>query len=448
MISTNPYKGTKDFYPNDQLVQNYIFDKWKEVALSHGFQEYQTPIIEPSEIYEAKSGEDVGNKELFTFTDLGDRKLCLRPEMTPSVTRIVAGKYKELPKPIKYFSIGSFYRNERPQKGRNREFWQINADIFGDSTIYSDLETITLALDIMKSFGAPKNSFKIYINHRALIDGFLNELDVQSESKVQIIRIIDKFEKLSPALFKIELEKIVDSSQAEKIEKFLSLNSNELENIFPNLKNNSGFKDLAELVKLLKSLNLDSNISFKPSLVRGFDYYDGLVFEVFDNNPDNIRSLFGGGRYNGLANIFGQNNFPAIGFAVGNETFRIFLENWNLIPSSKEILDKVQVGIFAIKNHENLEENKILLEQVFITSNEIRTLIPNIYLDTIIEPKSTSAGLDYISNKNYDYALILGSDEIKDKKITLKDMQLGKQQSLTLHQLIEYLNTLPNEKSK
>ena len=172
------------------------------------------------------------------------------------------------------------------------------------------------------------------------------------------------------------------------------------------------------------------------------------MFEVFDNNPDNIRSLFGGGRYNGLANIFGQNNFPAIGFAVGNETFRIFLENWDLIPSSKEILGKVQVGIFAIKNHENLEENKILLEQVFITSNEIRALIPNIYLDTIIEPKSTSAGLDYISNKNYDYALILGSDEIKDKKITLKDMQLGKQQSLTLHQLIEYLNTLPNEKSK
>ena len=448
MISTSPYKGTKDFYPKDQAIQNFIFDKWKKVAQSHGFEEYQTPVIEPAEIYEAKSGEDVGKKELFTFQDLGERNISLRPEMTPSVTRIVAGKYKELPKPIKYFSIGSFYRNERPQKGRNREFWQINADIFGDSSIYSDLEIITLSLDIMKEFKAPKNSFKIFINHRALIDGFLTELQISSDNKIQTIRIIDKFEKLSPAIFKQELEKIVSEEVAEKIQKFLSLNSQDLENIFPNLRENTGFKELADLIKILKNLNIESNIVFKPSLVRGFDYYDGLVFEVFDNNPDNLRSLFGGGRYNGLANIFGQQNFPAIGFAVGNETFRIFLENWNLIPDQKSILNKKQIGIFAIKNHDNQSENKTLLEQVFITANEIRNLIPDVFLDTILEPKNTSAGLDYISNKGYDFAIILGSDEIRDKKITIKNMETGKQETLTLHQLIEFIQQLPNEKLK
>jgi histidyl-tRNA synthetase len=448
MISVSPYKGTKDFYPKDQAVQNFIFDKWKKVAQSHGFEEYQTPVIEPAEIYEAKSGEDVGKKELFTFQDLGERNISLRPEMTPSVTRIVAGKYKELPKPIKYFSIGSFYRNERPQKGRNREFWQINADIFGDSSIYSDLEIITLSLDIMKEFKAPKNSFKIFINHRALIDGFLNELQISSDTKIQVIRIIDKYEKLPPAIFKQDLEKNVSSEVAEKIQKFLSLNSQDLENIFPNLRENTGFKELAELIKILKNLNIESNIVFKPSLVRGFDYYDGLVFEVFDNNPDNLRSLFGGGRYNGLANIFGQQNFPAIGFSVGNETFRIFLENWNLIPDYKSIVNKRQIGIFAIKNHENLSENKILLEQVFITANEIRNLIPDIFLDTILEPKNTSAGLDYISNKGYDFAIIIGSDEIIDKKITIKNMETGKQETFTLHHLIEFINQLPNEKLK
>lgn len=446
MISVNPYKGTKDFYPKDQLIQNFIFDKWKKVALSHGFEEYQTPIIEPSEIYEAKSGEDVGNKELFTFLDLAERKICLRPEMTPSVTRIVAAKYKEFPKPIKYFSIGSFYRNERPQKGRNREFWQINADIFGDSSIYSDVEILLLALNIMKEFQAPKNSFKIYINHRELINGFLEELKISAEDKIKLIRTIDKFEKLSPAAFKQELGKIVNEENSSKIEKFLSLDTKELENIFPNLRNNKGFKDLAEIVKTLKNLNLDSNISFKPSLVRGFDYYDGLVFEVFDNNPDNNRSLFGGGRYNGLANIFGSQNFPAVGFAVGNETFRIFLENWNLIPNSKKILNKTQIGIFAIKNHQNFEENKTLLNQVFITANEIRELVPNVMLDTILEPKSMSAGLDAISNKDYDYAIILGSDEIKDKKLSIKNMNTGTQETLTLHELIAYLNNLPHEK--
>ena len=446
MISVNPYKGTKDFYPKDQLIQNFIFDKWKKVALSHGFEEYQTPIIEPSEIYEAKSGDDVGNKELFTFLDLAERKICLRPEMTPSVTRIVAAKYKEFPKPIKYFSIGSFYRNERPQKGRNREFWQINADIFGDSSIYSDVEILLLALNIMKEFQAPKNSFKIYINHRELINGFLEELKISAEDKIKLIRKIDKFEKLSPAAFKQELGKIVNEENSSKIEKFLSLDTKELENIFPNLRNNKGFKDLAEIVKTLKNLNLDSNISFKPSLVRGFDYYDGLVFEVFDNNPDNNRSLFGGGRYNGLANIFGSQNFPAVGFAVGNETFRIFLENWNLIPNSKKILNKTQIGIFAIKNHQNFEENKTLLNQVFITANEIRDLVPNVMLDTILEPKSMSAGLDAISNKDYDYAIILGSDEIKDKKLSIKNMNTGTQETLTLHELIAYLNNLPHEK--
>ena len=446
MISVNPYKGTKDFYPKDQLIQNFIFDKWKKVALSHGFEEYQTPIIEPSEIYEAKSGDDVGNKELFTFLDLAERKICLRPEMTPSVTRIVAAKYKEFPKPIKYFSIGSFYRNERPQKGRNREFWQINADIFGDSSIYSDVEILLLALNIMKEFQAPKNSFKIYINHRELINGFLEELKISAEDKIKLIRTIDKFEKLSPAAFKQELGKIVNEENSSKIEKFLSLDTKELENIFPNLRNNKGFKDLAEIVKTLKNLNLDSNISFKPSLVRGFDYYDGLVFEVFDNNPDNNRSLFGGGRYNGLANIFGSQNFPAVGFAVGNETFRIFLENWNLIPNSKKILNKTQIGIFAIKNHQNFEENKTLLNQVFITANEIRDLVPNVMLDTILEPKSMSAGLDAISNKDYDYAIILGSDEIKDKKLSIKNMNTGTQETLTLHELIAYLNNLPHEK--
>lgn len=447
MISVNPYKGTKDFYPKDQAVQNFIFDKWKKVALSHGFEEYQTPIIEPSEIYEAKSGEDVGNKELFTFSDLADRKICLRPEMTPSVTRIVAAKYKEFPKPIKYFSIGSFYRNERPQKGRNREFWQINADIFGDSSIYSDVEVLILALNIMKEFKAPKNSFKIYINHRDLINGFLEELKVSSEAKINLIRVIDKFEKLSPSVFKQELEKIVNEENALKIEKFLSLDAKELDSIFPNLRNNQGFKDLAEIVKTLKNLNLDSSISFKPSLVRGFDYYDGLVFEVFDNNPDNNRSLFGGGRYNGLANIFGSQNFPAVGFAVGNETFRIFLENWNLIPDTKKILNKTSIGIFAIKNHKDEEENKTLLNHVFIAANEIRDLVSNVSLDTILEPKSMSAGLDLISNKDYDFAVILGSDEIKDKKISIKNMSTGTQETLTLHELVAYLNNLPHEKS-
>jgi histidyl-tRNA synthetase len=445
MISTNPYKGTKDFYPYDQLVQNFIFDKWKKVASSYAFEEYQTPIIEPSEIYEAKSGEDVGKKELFAFTDLAERKLCLRPEMTPSVTRIVASKFKELPKPIKYFSIGSFYRNERPQKGRNREFWQINADIFGDNSIYSDIEILNLALDIMKEFKAPSESYTLYLNHRKLLNNFYSLINLDSKTKINVTRIIDKFEKLSQPVFVQELSKYLDSDGIKKIEKFLTLDLNEISNVFPELNDSDGFFELQKIIDSLSEMGSQKNIKFKPSLVRGFDYYDGLVFEVFDNNPENSRSLFGGGRYNGLATIFGQTNFPAVGFAVGNETFRIFLENWNLIPSEKKLIQKKQVGIFAVKNSSQPDENLVLMNQVFIISSEIRNFCPNIILDTILEPKSPSSGLDFISNKDYDYALIIGEDEIINKTITIKQMDTGSQQTLTLHELITFLKQLPYE---
>ena len=349
MLSTSPYKGTKDFYPDDQIVQNYIFDTWRKVCLSHSFEEYQTPTIEPKEIYEAKSGEDVGNKELFTFTDLGERQLCLRPEMTPSVTRIVAAKYKELPKPIKYFSIGSFYRNERPQKGRNREFWQINADIFGEGNIYSDLEILSLSIDIMKKFNAPNDSYSFYLNHRELISDFLKLIEVETSKTIPVIRIIDKYEKLTPHVFESELQKHLNDTQINQIAKFLTLEFENLTSIFPEIENNKGYTEIMELLQTIKKIYPEVNISFKGSLVRGFDYYDGLVFEVYDLNPDNNRSLYGGGRYNGLANIFGQHNFPAVGFAVGNETFRIFLENWNLIPPLDKILNLKKIVILESK---------------------------------------------------------------------------------------------------
>jgi len=245
--------------------------------------------------------------------------------------------------------------------------------------------------------------------------------------------------------FHLELSKYLKDEQIKIIEKFLTLDLEEINNSFPNLSNSAGFIELQKIINTLEVLGYKENISFKPSLVRGFDYYDGLVFEVFDNNPENNRSLFGGGRYNGLASIFGQNNFPAVGFAVGNETFRIFLENWNLIPSNKTLTKKKQISIFAVKNSSDTNQNEVLLNQVFIIANEIRNLCPNIILDTILEPKSPSAGLDYSSNKNYDFSLIIGEDEIKDKKITIKQMDTGSQKTLTLHELVTFLKQLPHE---
>jgi len=443
MISTNPYKGTKDFYPDDMAIQNYIFDGWKYVCESHGFLEYQTPIIENAEVYRAKSGEDVGNKELFTFTDLAERELSLRPEMTPSVTRMVAAKYKEMSKPIKLFSIGSFYRNEKPQKGRNREFWQLNADIFGDESINSDIEIVNLALNIMNYFKAPKESFILNINHRKLINSFLESINVGDNQKIEVIRVIDKFEKLSPTVFKSEILKIVSEEQFESILKFLQNELSDLENIFPSIKLNEGYLNLIELMKSLKELGLDQNVRFKSSLVRGFDYYDGIVFEMNDQNQDNPRSLFGGGRYNGLADIFGSQNFPAIGFAPGNETFRIFLENWGLIPSIEGLSKYKKIFIFSIHDHSNEEITKKLQNQVFMISNEIRNLVKGIIVDTSLSAKTTSSGVEFASKKNFDFVIIIGKDEIEQNTVTIKKLSDGSQFNLSLHSLISYLQKQP-----
>jgi len=439
MISTNPYKGTKDFYPEEMLIQNYIFEGWRKVCQSHGFLEYQTPIIENAEIYRAKSGEDVGNKELFTFSDMAERDLALRPEMTPSVTRMVSAKYKEMSKPIKLFSIGSFYRNEKPQKGRNREFWQLNADIFGDETIYSDVEVLNLSMSIMNHFKAPAESFLININHRNLINSFLDTLNIKESDKIQTIRVIDKYEKLKDNQFKEEILKITNEENFNEIKKFLSVDFAELSSIFPNLIEKDGYKKVKEILEIMKNLGQNKNIKFKSSLVRGFDYYDGLVFEVNDQNKENPRSLFGGGRYNGLADIFGGQNFPAVGFAPGNETFRIFLENWNLLPSLEKINGNRKLYVFAIHNHKDEKVTKVLQEQSFIVANEIRKLVKNIQVDLSLNPKTTSSGLEYASKKLFDYVVIIGEDEINNKTVTVKKLSDGSQFTLSLHNLIDYL---------
>jgi len=441
MLSTSPYKGTKDFFPDEQLVQNYIFKKWREACLSHSFEEYQTPIIEPSEIW---ATESIGNQELFTFEDLSGRKLCLRPEMTPSVTRIVASRYKELPKPIKYFSIGSFYRNERPQKGRNREFWQVNADIFGEGNIYSDMEILSLAIDIMKSFKAPNESFTFYLNHRDLILQFLKLINVPDNKIIPVVRIMDKYEKLTPHIFEEELGKHLEDTQINQIAKFLTLEFLDITSIFPELEMNKGYLEIKEILETLNEIYPLVNVKFRASLVRGFDYYDGLVFEVFDLNPDNKRSLFGGGRYNGLAKLFQSENFPAVGFAVGNETFRIFLENWNLLPSLENLRNKNSVCVFAVKNNEEDVSNESLIHYNFKVSNLIREKLSNFRVETILEFKSASSGLDYSSKKEFSFAILLGPDEFLNQTISVKDLNTGEQELLNHQEIINYLN---NKKS-
>ncbi|MEP7103816.1 MAG: histidine--tRNA ligase [Candidatus Dojkabacteria bacterium] len=423
-LSNLPPKGTYDWFPEEYKIRKYIFDNWRKVCESFGYKEYLTPIVENAEIYRAKSGEDVSGPELLTIKK-EDGELAIRPEMTPSVTRMVTRFYEGEVKPIRLFSIANFMRYQKPQRGRNREFWQLNFDVFGSESVSSDIEVLQMALEIMLSFNPPEGAFTLFVNNRKLIDYILDTVsNLSQQQKVEVVRIMDKFDKLSTEQLTDRLKTVaLEDRQIDNILRFInSKTSQELEAAIPEIKENKGFKDTVKMIEILTSLGYGSWIKFQPNIIRGFDYYDGMVFEVFDNNPDNNRSLFGGGRYNGLAAIFGSKSFPAVGCAPGDEPIRLFLESWNLLGSvmdnSKQDLYYVpqieggdQLTVMKIANTLRLENNKVI---------------------NGLDVQKMNKALEYSGKIKADFTIILGENEVKSRKYIVKDMKSGEQREVSL----------------
>ncbi len=420
-LSNQEPKGTRDWLPEEFAIRHYIFETWRKVCLRYGFEEYLTPLVEYAEVYRAKSGEDVGGKELVTFTDLGGRELCIRPEMTPSVTRMVSKIYAAAPKPLKLFSIANFMRNEKPQRGRNREFWQLNFDIFGSTSFASDLEVLQLSLDIMREFGAPAESFKLFLNSRQLLDGLLALCgELSTEQKINLVRTLDKWQKMSAADLTARLEDSGLSKEViKKVFAFMESESIEsLEKSLPELADNRGLLEIQQAMSELNILGY-KNIYFNPAIIRGFDYYDGLIFEVFNMHPDDNRSMFGGGRYNGLAELFGSASFPAVGFAPGDETTRLFLESWNLL------------GDKFIKAPERfylplLDES--LIKETASLAAKLRAEGKNVLLG--FEVQKINKALEYANKKNISQVIIFGSEEAAEGKYKIKNMKSGEEMVL------------------
>lgn len=322
-LSTQPYKGTRDFYPEDFALRAYIFNKWREVCQLFGYQEYDASVIEPLELYTAKTSEEIVKEQTFSFTDRGGRDVTLRPEMTPSVSRMVAAKRQELGYPLRLFSIPNCFRYERMQRGRTREFWQLNVDLFGVENIEAEVEMLLMASQLVKAFGASDEMFEIRVNSRKLLNQVIEDAKLKSGFSVpDVVRLIDAYDKLPREEFNTKLKSLVE--KPEVITEFLSgakLND-ELEN----------------LLERAKSLGLN-NVKFSPEIARGFDYYTDIVFEVFDLSPENNRAMFGGGRYDGLVGMFGVEPVPTIGFGMGDATFYNFLESNNLMPKLKGKID-------------------------------------------------------------------------------------------------------------
>lgn len=428
-ISNQPYRGTTDLIGQELKKRQYIFNVWRQTCLSFGFQEYLTPLLEPAIIYETKSGEDVGKKELYTLTDLKGRRLAIRPEMTPSVTRLVSHLYSSSPKPLRLFSIANFMRNERPQKGRSREFWQLNADIFGSESSLSDTETISLALSIMNNFKAPSGSFSLYLNDRRLIDQLLKDIvGLKKEQLINVSRLLDKFNKIEAKDFSQALKDLgLDQKQIKTVISYLKSNASNLISNFPQLKDNPGYLNIKQIISNLDQVPLAENVIFQPSIIRGLDYYDGMVFEVFDNHPENRRSLFGGGRYNGLADIFAGQKIPAVGFAPGDVTTKLFLEQNNLFPQDQD-LPLILLPL--------LEEK--LASNTYSLASQLRAL--NLPVTTTSEVTPLTKALQQANKQKFTFIVILGEKEVAKNQITLKNLKTGQQQTLPLQELVRKLS--------
>src|SRR3989338_7295836 len=314
MISKEPYKGVRDFYPPEMAIQNYIFSVWRSVAEKFGYAEYSASLLEYADLYRSKGSDEIVNDQMYVFTDKGDREVALRPEMTPSLARMIAARRRALKFPLRWYTIANVFRYERPQRGRRREHWQLNCDLMGIAGIEAEVEIISLAHKVMKEFGAKDEDFQIRVNDRRRFDEALNASgDVSESTRKVVMRIMDGWEKNDNSK-----QELIRNLGEEKSEQFLSY-----------LEKNKSGKALDELVNQLDSKGI-KNCVIDINITRGFDYYTGMVFEVFDTNPENRRSLFGGGRYDNLLEMFGAEPVPTVGFGMGDVTIRDFLETHHL----------------------------------------------------------------------------------------------------------------------
>lgn len=427
-LSTQPYKGTRDFYPEDKRKQKYMFDVMRRVVEKFGYEEYDAPLIEPLDIYLAKTGQEIVDEQTYEFTDRGDRKVAIRPEMTPSVSRMVAARRQELAYPLRWYSIPNLMRYERPQRGRLREHWQLNADLFGISGLEAEHEIIKLADSIIREFGAKRDMYSIRINSRKLVNSLLGDyLGLDGTQSHTLIKLIDRMHKIEKVVFMAEVEAVLSPTQREAgtFNRLLEvLAAEEVADLPPELKNSEGVTELNELITRLRA-SLISNVKFDSTLMRGFDYYTDIVFEVFDNHPENNRSMFGGGRYDGLVGAFGVEQVPTVGFGVGDVTLQNFLETHKLLPDIKPETD-----LYVALIGEVYEEAQAVLD-------DLREMGANVAVD--FSGRKPDKQIKTADKKGIVYVLFIGQKELDDNQFTLKNLKTGKEERHGLQRIVSII---------
>ncbi|KWX02269.1 histidyl-tRNA synthetase [Carbonactinospora thermoautotrophica] len=419
LLPVNPYRGTRDFLPEEMAVRQAVFSKFYKVIETYGFQRYDGPLLEPAEIYEAKSGREIADQQLYTLTDRSGRRLALRPEMTPSVARIVARFAGQLDFPLRWYSHVNCFRYERPQRGRVREHWQINCDIFGSESEVCEIEIFDLVHDLMAAVGATREQYVLRVNCRVIAESAMRHIvGVPEESLPQVFQVVDRWEKVT------EEERVADLAEA-------GLDDKRIERLNEVLTGDGGFVDelpadeLADsnIAKLLKrdERNL---FKFDPLIIRAFEYYTSTVFEVFDTDPVNRRSLFGGGRYRDLAGLFTTQKIPGIGFGMGDVTVLDFLETHGLLPTPRIGSD---VAVIPVKAQLNEAARTVTRS---LRAAGIKTILP------LVE-RSLSAEMKRAGRNGCRAAVIIGENEWHRRAVTVRDMRTGEQSEVPSDQVVD-----------
>lgn len=427
-LSTQSYKGARDFYPEDKRLQNYIFNTWRKVCESYGYEEYTAPVLEPIELYTSKTSDEIVNEQTYSFTDRGGRTVVMRPEMTPSVSRMVAARRQELPYPLRWYSIPDCWRYERPQRGRNRQFWQLNVDIFGVATVDADLEIISLADSIMKQFGANESMYQIKINSRKLINLIMSQyLELDAMQAKRMIQLFDRKDKLPADEFVLRARDIFKPENVESgLEKlYLLIKAKTLADLPNNIKESQAVSEIQVLFTLLSDHGITS-ATFDITLMRGFDYYTDIVFEVYDLEPENNRAMFGGGRYDGLVGAFGVEPVATVGFGMGDAPIENFLSSHKLeprLPSATQVY-AIIVGDVLSEAHDIV---RALRDSGINVAIDITNRKPDKQIKTALK-----LGVQYL--------LFIGADELANKKYILRKVEDQNEDILNIEDIVKVIN--------
>lgn len=422
-LSSQPYKGTRDYFPEDKRTQNYIFNIWRKVVESYGYEEYGAPILEPVDIYAAKSGQELVNDQTYVFTDRGGRTVVIRPEMTPTISRMVAARRQELAYPARLYSIANFMRYERPQRGREREFWQLNVDIFGVEEVTADIEIIAISDTILKELGAKDDDYIIHVNSRKFVNFIMSQyLELDETQALQMIKLLDRRHKITEQDFKEQALQLFDDAtpdvnRFEKIARLVDAHS--IDELPDELKDSSALDELRLVFEGLSKRGIKTAV-LDASLMRGFDYYTGTVFEVSDTHPDNNRSLFGGGRYDGLVGLFGAENISAVGVAPGSTMIENFLAVRGLIPEQKS-LTKIYIAV---------------IDNAVDTANSIADELRAAGINTEVDmtTRKIEKKIKMATKKNIEHVLFVGPKDTDS--FSLKNLTTEQEEKLSVTDII------------